>query len=162
MNNSIYVLIASLFLLISCQSGVDVDNGINYTEYINQQNLSKTVIDKFPSGQEKSIIFIDESSEMVTPVKEVHFFENGSVQVEGTLKNKKRHGIWTFYHKNGKKWSEGQFDMGKSVGVFNIYDEKGLMKIKSYYENNIKIKEDYFVKGEFYKSVDIPAKGSKV
>ena len=162
MNNVFYILLASLFLLTSCQSGVNIDDGISYTDYINQQNLSKTVIDKYPNGQEKAIVFYDQTSDTDELVKEVHFFEDGSVQVEGTLKNKKRHGIWTFYHKNGTIWSEGEFDMGKSVGVFSIYDEKGLIKIKSYYKNSIKIKEDYFVKGEFYKSVDLLKKGSKV
>jgi len=158
MNKLIYILVISLILLSSCQTGKDMDNGIDYTEYINKQDLNKLVIETYPNGQEKSIIFYDKEDNKQTSVKEIHFFEDGTIQVEGTLKNKKRHGIWTFYHKNGKVWSKGEFDMGKSVGVFNIYDEKGQIKIKSYYENNNKIKEDYFINGEFYKSVDLPQK----
>jgi len=161
MNKLISLLVICVILLTSCQSGNNIDNGINYTEYINKQELNKSVIESYPNGNEKAIVFYDQGDEKQTAVKEIHFFEDGTIQVEGTLKNGKRHGIWTFYHKNGKVWSKGEFNKGMSVGIFNIYDENGQIKVKSYYKNNTKIKEDYFVKGEFYKSVDLPAKNNK-
>ena len=144
--------------MFSCKSKKDNNNGIQYSEYINSKKLVKSVIEIYPSGQEKAIIFNIEGNPDGFPVKEVHFFENGKIQVEGTLKNKLRHGIWTFYHPNGLVWSTGEFNMGKSVGIFKIYDEKGQIKVKSYYDNNKKVKEEYFLKGKLYKSVDLTKK----
>lgn len=155
MKKSFFVLIVPIILLLgSCKPSINQEQGIGYTEYINTKDLVKFVVDKYPEGQDKAVVYkLDESSNQV-PVKEVHFFENGNTQVEGTLKNGKRHGIWTFYHENGKVWSTGEFDMGKSVGIFEIFDKEGQLKFKYHYVNNEIVKEEYYLKGELYKTVD--------
>jgi len=141
--------------MYSCrQNATTNDEGIGYTEYINSKQLEKVVISKYPSGQEKAVVFIDKADAEKQVVKEMHFFENGNLQVEGTLKNAKRHGIWTFYHDNGNIWSTGRFENGKSVGVFHIYDKEGQIKYKYHYRNDSIVKEEYFVKGKLYKTVD--------
>jgi len=151
----VFLIFFSLNVLFSCKSNQQIDDGIGYTEYINTQELDKSVVDKFPNGQERAVLYTEKNSIRAFPVKEVHYYENGKVQIEGTLKNKRRHGIWTFYHDNGKVWSTGEFRMGKSIGVFKIYNKEGQIKIKSYYKNNKKIKEDYFINGKLSKSVDL-------
>jgi len=142
-------------LLFSCTQNSNNDKGINYTDYINAQALEKTVVEKYPSGKEKAIIFTLRDIANSGIVKEIHFFENGNIQVEGTLKNNKRHGIWTFYHKNGQIWSTGEFNMGKSTGEFDIFDDKGEIKFKYYYQEGERIKQEIFQKGELYKTVDL-------
>lgn len=156
MKFKLFILIPALILtLSSCQDNGANEKGISYTEYIANKTLVSSVVESFTNGQDKSVIYIVEGDELGDIVKEVHYFEDGKVQVEGTLKQKKRHGKWTFYHDNGKIWSTGNFDMGKSVGVFEIFNKEGQIKIKSYYENDEKVKEDYYSNGEFLKSVDL-------
>ena len=149
------ILILASFLLNSCKQKTNKEQGINYTDYINSQELTKIIVDKYADGKEKSIIFkIKEISDQY-PVKEIHFFQNGNIQVEGTLKNGKRHGIWTFYYENGQVWSKGEFNMDKSIGEFDIYDEKGQIKFKYYYEKGIAQKQEIFLKEKLYKTIDL-------
>lgn len=156
MKFKLFILIPVLILfLTSCQDNRAHEEGIGYSEYIAGKVLIPNVIETFESGQEKAVVYTIDGDNLAELVKEIHYFEDGKVQVEGTLKEKKRHGKWTFYHDNGKVWSTGQFDMGKSVGVFEIFNKEGQIKIKSYYENDKKVKEDYYSKGEFVQSVDI-------
>ncbi len=143
-----------LFSVSSCQL-TNTEEGIGYSEYINEKDLVESVVDSYPNGDPRAIIYTIKDDVEQNTVKEIHFFEDGKIQVEGTLKNKQRHGIWTFYHENGKVWSTGEFEMGKSVGLFEIYNKEGIIKIKSYYKDNKKIKEEYFSKGKLKKTVDL-------
>ncbi len=153
MKNLVLFLIIAI-LLFSCQQNTNREEGIGYTEFINNKVLVKSVVDKYTGGQKRAVVYSIEENVNQEPVKEVHYFENGNIQVEGSLKNGKRHGIWTFYHENGKVWSTGEFDMGKSEGRFEIFDEQGQIKFKHYYENNEIVKEEYFLNGALYKTVD--------
>ena len=149
-----FIILISIVLFGSC-SQKNVENGIGYTEYINAQELEQNIVDSHANGKGRAVVYRIKSDPTNAIVKEVHYFENGTIQVEGTLKNKQRHGIWTFYHKNGNVWSTGEFDNGKSVGCFEIYEPDGSLKIKSYYENNKKVKEEYYKEGKLDKSVDL-------
>lgn len=149
-----YFLLISMLILGSCTPTIEKEQGLSYSEFVNNQELTESVVSTYPSGQKKAVVYFIKGESDKEIVKEVHFFENGNIQVEGTLKNKKRQGIWTFYYDNGKIWSTGEFNDGNSEGIFNIYDKEGLLKIKSYYKNNKKVKEDYFSKGIFLKSKD--------
>lgn len=149
------VLFLTIFILLaSCQQNTNKEEGIGYTEFINNKVLVKSVVDKYAGGQERAVVYSIEGNVNQEYVKEVHYFENGNIQVEGTLKNGNRHGIWVFYHENGKIWSTGEFDKGKSTGVFEIFDKEGQIKFKHYYIDNIIVKEEYFLKGDLYKTVD--------
>ena len=161
MKQTFFILIVSIILLLgSCKPDINQEQGIGYTEYINTKNLVKLVVDRYPEGQEKAVVYKLEESSNQIPVKEVHFFENGNIQVEGTLKNANRHGIWTFYHENGKVWSNGEFAKGKSVGLFQIFATEGQIKFKYYYVDNDIVKEEYFLKGKLYKTVDSSGKSN--
>jgi len=141
-------------IIISCQSVPNKDQGLEYTEYINSKDLVEQVAEQYPSGQKKAVVYRESDDVEQQPVKEVHFFENGNIQVEGTLLNGQRHGTWTFYHDNGKVWSTGKFIKGKSEGLFEIYDKKGQIKFKYHYKNDEIVKEEYFIDGKPYKTVD--------
>lgn len=36
-----------------------------------------------------------------------------------------KHGLWTTYHSNGVKESEGRYDQGRQVGTWTFYDQTG-------------------------------------
>ena len=56
-------------------------------------------------------------------VTELH--ENGQKRLEGTLKDGKRHGFWTFWHENGQKKEEGTWKDGKMDGLQTYWHENG-------------------------------------
>ncbi len=149
-----FISLLLMFVTLSCHQK-NTEEGIGYTEYIEAQELDSTIVNTYANGQERAVVYTVKGDPTEAIVKEVHYFEDGKVQVEGTLKNKQRHGVWTFYHDNGNVWSTGAFDNGKSVGCFHIYEPDGTLKIKSYYENNQKVKEDYYKEGKLFKSVDL-------
>jgi len=129
-----------------------------YSEFINSQDLEKKVLETYENGVDKAVIYTVKNDPTQENVKEIHFYEDAKTQVEGTMKNGLRHGHWTFYHKNGKIWSTGSFEEGKSVGRFDIFDIDGKIKVKSYYENGVKVKEEYFKNGVLERSVDLTKK----
>ncbi len=82
--------------------------------------------------------------------KEVRYYPNGTTMTEGTRNEKgERHGTWTSYHNNGKKWLseeyvndvrdgkivewylsgkkmyEGYYSEGLASGKWTTYDENG-------------------------------------
>lgn len=57
-------------------------------------------------------------------------YPGGKVKVTGFLKRTgwsdyKRHGLWTSYHPNEKKASQGQYELGGKVGDWKYWDENG-------------------------------------
>jgi len=158
MNKIIFAFLG--LLLFSCNQ-TQTKKEVNYSDYINSQSLNRQVVDLYPDGQERAVIFTIKDVSNKKPVKEIHFFDNGNVQVEGTLKEGKRHGIWTFYHKNGQIWSTGNFNMGKSMGEFDIFDEQGQIRFKYYYDNGEALKQEIFLKGKLYKTIDLPKHDNK-
>lgn len=64
----------------------------------------------------------------VLPYTENH--PGGTAKAVGFLKRTgwsdyKRHGLWTTYHLNGKKESQGHYDLGRPVGDWSHWDEQG-------------------------------------
>ncbi len=48
-------------------------------------------------------------------------YPNGTIRVEGQMKDGKRHGIWTSYYKDGTKWSVNNYVLGELNGVSLSY-----------------------------------------
>ncbi len=155
MNIRTLIVILIGFMVWSCSKQNTSSALLEYSENINQQDLQKKVIEKYWDGTEKAVIYFPKGQLETNIVKEVHFYENGTVQVEGTLKDKKRHGAWHFYHKNGKTWSQGIFENGQSVGCFEVFNPDGSLKLKSYYEKGVKVKEEYFENNKLTQSVNL-------
>ena len=54
-----------------------------------------------------------------------YWHDNGQKQSEGTYKNDKQEGVWTRWHQNGKEQSEQTYKNGKPDGVWTWWDDKG-------------------------------------
>lgn len=57
-------------------------------------------------------------------------YPGGKTRTSGALKRSgwndyKRHGLWTTYHANGEKASQGYYDHGRQVGEWSYWDETG-------------------------------------
>ena len=61
--------------------------------------------------------------------------EKNKIQLEGTYKNDKRNGTWTFYYENGNKWSEAEYKDGLNNGKSVTWFENGKKRYEGYYKD---------------------------
>ena len=67
-------------------------------------------------------------------VKATYYYDNGDVKVEGFFKDKKLTGIWTSFDKQGNKTQIAQYNEGKKVGKWFVWNKESLKEIT--YNNN--------------------------
>ena len=67
-------------------------------------------------------------------VKATYYFDNGDVKVQGFFKDKKLTGIWTSFDKQGNKTQIAQYNEGKKVGKWFVWNKESLREIA--YNNN--------------------------
>lgn len=65
------------------------------------------------------------------PVQE--HYANGQLKRAGGQVDNLNHGLWTWYHENGRKQMEGRFEHGKRVGAWVTYEANGDTLTKAHY-----------------------------
>lgn len=55
----------------------------------------------------------------------LEFYGNGVLKASGKMKNDSLHGDWKWFRKDGVILRSGSFKVGKQVGVWITYDQKG-------------------------------------
>lgn len=63
-------------------------------------------------------------------------YENHQLKCVGEKVNNLNQGTWTWYHENGTKMMQGQFDKGKRIGEWVNYDSSGNITLKANYVDN--------------------------
>ena len=89
-------------------------------------------------------------------VKEISYYENHKIRMEGTFKNNQRDGKWLYYYENGNKWSVGFFKDGRRDGFGKTWHRNGTKYIEGKYENGTRAGKWKFwdEKGELIKEID--------
>jgi antitoxin component YwqK of YwqJK toxin-antitoxin module len=60
------------------------------------------------------------------------YYQNGQIECEGFLNGDLKVGKWSFYHENGKVFSNGQYgDNGNPIGVWIEYYDNGQIKYEA-------------------------------
>ncbi|MDL2240348.1 hypothetical protein LJC69_01850 [Bacteroidales bacterium OttesenSCG-928-K22] len=66
---------------------------------------------------------------------ETQYYNDGNKLLEGKCVNGERNGTWKAWYRDGKLWSEGDFDKGINHGEhFNYYEDGTLRYSGNYYE----------------------------
>jgi hypothetical protein len=66
-----------------------------------------------------------------TARRRIYFYETGKRKAEGVYEASKggdrigKHGKWTYYHPNGQKAAEGEYEYGTKVGLWSYWDASG-------------------------------------
>ncbi|TYP99644.1 hypothetical protein C7447_101246 [Tenacibaculum adriaticum] len=68
-------------------------------------------------------------------VKVTNFYEDGTVKEQGFYKNKMLAGTWVTFDKKGNKTVMAQYENGKKVGKWFVWNKDGLQEIN--YEDNV-------------------------
>ena len=84
------------------------------------------------SAQEKKIVI----KEGTNTFKVVYYNEAGNILQQGFIKNKKLHGEWASFYKDGKKAVSGQYDKGKKVGKWFFWNKEKIREF-DFVDNNI-------------------------
>ena len=67
---------------------------------------------------------------------ETHY-PDGSIKSKGLLKNGKKHGLATLYHKNGQVAEKGNWDNDKQQGEWLFYYDNGILSSKVNFEDDM-------------------------
>ena len=87
-----------------------------------KDQLKEEVVQTYDNGQPASLHYVNKKNECV---REVQYYENGIVKMEGGMKNDKRSGEWKSYFPDGKVQSTGFFEDGIRTGEASVYHENG-------------------------------------
>ena len=60
--------------------------------------------------------------------KHIKYYTNGNKKEEGTFKDGKKDGLWTWWYENGQKKKEVTYKDGKQEGIETWYNEDGSVK----------------------------------
>ncbi len=151
MKQALTIILAAAFLLTGCK-----------------EKLLKEVTTKWPDGSPNKVSYYRVTGDKKEKVKEINYYQNGKLLMEGEFAGGKKDGAWTSWFENGKKQSEGFFkndlrngkaivwrengfkfyegtySLGKLHGTWITYDTDGSRLKETLYEYDHKVKEiDY-------------------
>lgn len=136
------IVFLSLIFLISCKP-----------------EIKDEIIELHPDGSMKKQQFYTFKRGKKDIVREVEYYSNGNVLMEGNIKNNQRVGEWKSFHQDGELWSIGYYEEGKRVGKSEVFFENGQKRIEGNYESGNRIGKWIFynMDGEKVKEVDFAA-----
>jgi len=119
----------------------------------------KVIEETYPDGSTKRLCIYKGRGKDKELLSETTFYPNKQRQMEGTYKEEKRDGKWTYWYENGKLWSEGTFVKGKSDGKRTTYFENGQVRYEGFYKEDMRVGNWRFFDetGKLIKEVDYSA-----
>lgn len=91
------------------------------------------VVNRYDNGQPALVRVYDRSGQCV---KEMEYYENGVLKMEGTMEDGHREGEWKCYFPDGKTQSTGFFHEGLRTGKASVYHENGNIYMEGHYKDN--------------------------
>ena len=128
------LIVLPLLLIVGCSS----PEPINYEETLNERDgvfytkdtnkpYSGQVFSLYDDGKKKGEGTLKDGKE---DGKWTYFHSNGQKFREGTYKNEKEDGLWTRWYESGQKWEEGTFKDGKKDGLWTRLYWNGQKKLE--------------------------------
>ena len=102
-------------------------------KYVDGRRLAPQV-DNYAPGQKRAEGWVLYGKEIT---KSNYDFWTGTatIQVVGTEGSNQRHGLWTWWHKNGQKQMEGRYESDLPVGKFTWWYPNGQKQLQGEYIN---------------------------
>ena len=101
-------------------------------------SLKEKVVSRYDNGQPAKVKYLDKED---VCVREVEYYEDGKLYMEGPIKDDLREGEWFAYFPDGKVQSSGIFVQGKNHGKHQIFYENGQLWMDGYYKEDQKCGE---------------------
>jgi len=100
---------------------------------------TREVEETYEDGSPKRVCIYIGKGENRELIRETTYYPNKQAQMEGTYKDNKREGRWTYWYENGKLWSDGIFVKGKSDGKRTTYFENGKVRYEGFYKEDMRV-----------------------
>lgn len=100
----------------------------------------KVVEETYPNGKPKIVNIYKKIKGERVKVEGTRFYDDGKKEVTGKFDPEgKKDGHWTYWYKDGKVWSECDFQSGKKSGMSTVYFDNGQKRYEGMYENDKQI-----------------------
>jgi MORN repeat variant len=123
-----------LFLLTICLHG----QTLNLDEYeilIGDTLISKSDFAKNQTTLDSTRLKHLEFKPITDGQKKIYYL-NGNLYGQGEIKNRKENGFWVYWHENGQKAREGNFDEGKKIGMHTYWYPNGNLRGVGNFKND--------------------------
>lgn len=97
--------------------------------------LEEEVISYWPDGKMQKVYFYERQGDLREKVLEERYYENGRKEMHGEFKDGKRHGEWTYWFQDGRKWTESRYENDLRIGKAIIWRESGYKNYEGSYSN---------------------------
>ena len=88
-------------------------------------------------GSPKTVVTYTTKNDQKIKLSTKQFYKNGQLELQGEFdKDGKRHGSWIYNYKNGKRWSEAEYEHGLREGESAVYYENGQLRYKGKYKED--------------------------
>ncbi|MCK5820846.1 MAG: hypothetical protein KAH17_03125 [Bacteroidales bacterium] len=132
-----------------------------------QDKFDEEIISNWPNGEVQKVYFYTQKGDVREKVQEERFYENGTKEMHGEFYNGNRHGMWTYWFQDGRKWSESEYENDLRIGPTVIWRESGLKNYEGSYSkgkphgtwtfydlDGSRLKDVLFEHGEKIKEID--------
>lgn len=99
----------------------------------------KVVESTYENGNPKIIRYFHKKSGKLILDREIMYYENKQIKIDGQYKDEQRDGPWKAWYENGTLWSEGEYMKGKRNGKGIAYHENGKKHIEGMYRDDVRV-----------------------
>ncbi len=99
----------------------------------------KEVEAKYENGNPKIERYYHKKGGVQILDREVVYYANKQVKMDGEYKDEVRDGLWRAWYENGTLWSEGEYKEGKRNGKGIYYYNNGKKYIEGMYSNDVRV-----------------------
>lgn len=103
------------------------------------QETNKTIENKKVSKDtiQSEFIFTEKTDSLIQNGEKIKYYKNGVIEMQGMMKDGKRHGPWKSYYENGASWSETTFLNGKKNGKTITWYDNENKRYEGFYTNDV-------------------------
>ncbi len=98
-----------------------------------QGKIEEEIISNWPNGEVQKAYSYSLRGEIRDKVLEERFYENGVKEMHGEFANGDRHGKWTYWFQDGRKWTESLYENDLRVGPTIVWKESGFKNYEGSY-----------------------------
>lgn len=93
----------------------------------------------YENGNPGIVKYYHEKSGNLILDREVVYYANQKLKMDGEYKDELRNGLWKAWYENGTLWSEGEYKEGKRNGKGTYYHANGRKYIEGLYSNDVRV-----------------------
>jgi antitoxin component YwqK of YwqJK toxin-antitoxin module len=99
----------------------------------------KVIESTYENGNPRIVKYYHKKAGELILEREVVYYDNEQVKIDGGYENEQRNGEWKAWYKNGNLWSTGYYKNGKRNGKGIAYHENGKKYIEGLYRDDLRV-----------------------